>query len=295
MDDSGKQFAVVLSWILGWIYFVAWTVSFFPQAILNVQRRTTQGLMPDFPLLNIFGFSGYTLSTALLLFSPEIRAEYAARHPVSPEPTVRINDLTFGAIGLLMSVVCYSQFYPVLWGWEPKAAVRRHINTTTRGLIWGSMIALAIITVVVIAGGHDRDIDWSWLDVIYAMEYIKLLMTVFKYIPQVVSNFRRRSTVGWSIVQQLLDFTGGIGSLLQLIIDSSLQKDWSGLFANPLKFGLANISLVFDFVFILQHYVLYGPVEEFEEPSRKATFFDSEQVSGRETEPLCREARDRST
>lgn len=94
------------------------------------------------------------------------------------------------------------------------------------------------------------------------MEYIKLVMTFFKYFPQVVANFRRRSTIGWSITQQLLDFTGGVGSLLQLVIDSSLQSDWSGLTGNPLKFGLAVVSLLFDIIFILQHFVLFGPVEE---------------------------------
>jgi cystinosin len=50
--------------------------------------------------------------------------------------------------------------------------------------------------------------------------------------------------------------------MVQLLIDSSLQADWSGLTGNPVKFGLANISLLFDIVFITQHYVLYGPVEE---------------------------------
>jgi cystinosin len=63
-------------------------------------------------------------------------------------------------------------------------------------------------------------------------------------------------------MQQLLDFSGGLLSLLQLVIDSSLQADWSGLTGNPIKFGLANISLLFDIVFILQHFFLYGPVEE---------------------------------
>lgn len=87
------------------IYFSAWTVSFFPQAILNNQRKTTHGLMPDFPLLNCFGFSCYSLSTVLFLFSRVIREQYAARHPLSPEPTVRINDLAFGLLGLIMSVV----------------------------------------------------------------------------------------------------------------------------------------------------------------------------------------------
>lgn len=97
------------------------------------------------------------------------------------------------------------------------------------------------------------------------MTYVKLLLTIFKYIPQLVANYRRKSTVGWSIVQQLLDMSGGLLSLLQLIIDSSLQADWSGLTGNPVKLGLANISLAFDVIFILQHYVLYGPVEESED------------------------------
>lgn len=55
----------------------------------------------------------------------------------------------------------------------------------------------------------------------------------------------------------LLDFAGGWLSLAQLVIDSSLQADWTGITGNPVKFGLSNISIVFDVIFILQHYVLY--------------------------------------
>lgn len=55
----------------------------------------------------------------------------------------------------------------------------------------------------------------------------------------------------------LLDFAGGWFSLAQLAIDSWLQNDWSGVTGNPVKFGLGNISIVFDIIFILQHYVLY--------------------------------------
>ena len=57
--------------------------------------------------------------------------------------------------------------------------------------------------------------------------------------------------------------------MLQLLIDSSLQADWSGLTGNPVKFGLANISLIFDIIFITQHYVLYGPVEEKDEREQR--------------------------
>lgn len=102
-------------------------------------------------------------------------------------------------------------------------------------------------------------------DQVYAIQYVKLILTVWKYVPQVFANFKRQSTIGWSITQQLLDFSGGFLSMIQLLIDSSLQADWSGLTGNPVKFGLANISLLFDIIFITQHYILYGPVEEKDE------------------------------
>jgi len=73
--------------------------------------------------------------------------------------------------------------------------------------------------------------------------------------PQVYVNYRRKSTVGWSISQILLDFAGGIMSILQLVIDASLQADWSGISGNPVKFGLGNISILFDVIFMTQHYV----------------------------------------
>ncbi|KAI5369983.1 Putative lysosomal cystine transporter [Septoria linicola] len=254
------QAAHIISWAIGWIYMVAWTFSFFPQAILNWRRCTTAGLMPDFVLLNIYGFTCYSVSTALFLYSTSIRNQYAARHPASPEPTVRFNDLCFGSIGLAASVLTYSQFWPRLWGWDPRNTTHRHVTKVTLGLIYGGIFALILLIVVVETRGSPS--GWAWIDVVYGMEYVKLIYTIFKYIPQVVANFRRQSTKGWSIEQQLLDFTGGILSLSQLVIDSSLQSDWSGLTGNPLKFGLANISLIFDVIFIMQHFVLFGPVDE---------------------------------
>ena len=55
----------------------------------------------------------------------------------------------------------------------------------------------------------------------------------------------------------LLDFSGGIMSLTQVMIDSLLQGSWDGITGNPVKFGLGNITIVFDLIFFYQHYVLY--------------------------------------
>ncbi len=92
--------------------------------------------------------------------------------------------------------------------------------------------------------------------------------------PQVLTNYRNKSTHGWSIYQILLDFVGGVLSLSQLGIDSYLQGDWSGLTGNPVKFALGNIAIVFDIVFMTQHYILYRGNEK------------------KETEPLLREQAD---
>jgi cystinosin len=75
--------------------------------------------------------------------------------------------------------------------------------------------------------------------------------------PQILTNFRNRSTHGWSIEQILLDFLGGILSIAQLGIDSYLQRDWSGITGNPVKFALGNFAIFFDIIFMVQHYWLY--------------------------------------
>ncbi|KAG9778269.1 hypothetical protein KCU88_g4328, partial [Aureobasidium melanogenum] len=204
---------------------------------MNWKRRSTSGLAIDFPTLNVLGFFCYTISTCSFSYSPTIRAQYTARHPASPEPTVRFNDVAFGVHALVMRASG-----PVLV------------------IVWGSIVAIvALIILVMSYSGWQRQDpqDWAWIDVVYALEYVKLICTLVKYIPQAWVNYKRKSTQGWSILQILFDITGGVLSLLQLVIDASLQDDWSGITGNPLKLGLSNISIAFDLLFIVQHYLLY--------------------------------------
>lgn len=152
--------------ICGWLYFSLWSLSFYPQLMHNIRYKTTKGLIPDFPLLNVFGFSSYTASTAFFLYSPTIRAQYAARHPLSPEPTVRLNDLIFGINGLVASAIVYTHFWPRVWGWDQTAGVQRHASKTTLGLVAGSLLALLITIGIVLAKGTGDGRGWGWIDVV---------------------------------------------------------------------------------------------------------------------------------
>lgn len=70
-------------------------------------------------------------------------------------------------------------------------------------------------------------------------------------------NYRRKSTEGWSIGSVLFDFIGGTLSLIQMFLFAMNYNDWLSLFGSITKFGLAIASIVFDIVFIVQHYFLY--------------------------------------
>lgn len=91
-----------------------------------------------------------------------------------------------------------------------------------------------------------------------------MVITVAKYCPQVLVNYQRKSTRGWSILQVLLDLIGGVLSISQLLIDSSLNGDWSGVTGNPVKFALGQVSIMFDAVFVVQHYILYAGAKDTE-------------------------------
>ncbi|KAI4929563.1 uncharacterized protein J4E92_005228 [Alternaria infectoria] len=234
------------------------SLSFYPQPISNYLRKSTLGLAIDFPTLNVLGFTCYTISTACFLYSPTIKAQYAARHPDAPETTVRFNDFLFAAHGAVMCVIIYSQFFEKIWGFE--IGKRQKVSRVILGVWWGCVLAIGVVVVLVKMNGAGRGYDaegWAWIDVIYTLGYVKLLTVFLKYIPQAWVNYKRKSTLGWSIYPMLLDFAGGWLSLAQLCIDSALENDWSGVTGNPVKFGLGNITIVFDIIFMLQHYVLY--------------------------------------
>lgn len=250
----------VVSAAFGWIYFICWSASFYPQSILNYQRKSTSGTTVDFPMINCLGFAAYFVSNTVLYYSAAVREQYAVRHN-GHTPTVAFNDLVFALHGFILSVVTTSQYFPKVWGFAPSTGNRpsRFILGIGIGCVVG-VICVAFVVASVPPGG-DPAIDWCALDVVYAVSYVKLVVTLVKYTPQVVTNYRNKSTKGWSILQILLDFAGGLLSCAQQAIDSYLQRDWSGLTGNPVKFALGNVSMVYDLIFVTQHFILYRAPE----------------------------------
>lgn len=236
-----------ISSCIGYTYFLAWSTSFWPQAISNCKRRSTRGLSPEFCGLNVLGFACYAAYNMALFWSPTIRELYKERHGKNSEITVQSNDVAFAVHAFVLASVTLFQiaYFDGIRALRPSKYI---------GYIMCGILAVCILYAALVILHVD---GFNWLDYLYMLSFVKILISIIKYVPQVLLNFHRRSTVGWSIWNILLDFTGGTLSILQLILDCADLGDWSGITGNVAKFGLGFVSITFDVIFMLQHYVLF--------------------------------------
>jgi cystinosin len=143
---------------------------------------------------------------------------------------------------------------------------------------------------VEVCGHPITDLHW---DTFLVAGYAKAAITLVKYMPQVFLNYKRKSTVGWSLANVLLDLTGGTLSLTQEVIDSvALGKSFFGGGGfNIVKFILAIMSIIFDSIFLFQHYVLYADarknpkVNEFD-ANHKQSFNAEDDLNGPVNKPV---------
>ena len=117
------------------------------------------------------------------------------------------------------------------------------------------------------------------------MGYFKLVISFLKYLPQFYWNYKRKSTVGWSIMNIMLDFTGGLFSFVQM----ALERINGPIEINAVKLALSILVMFYDVLFMIQHYCLYRkpPLVQpiiYEKGSEVGVSFADE--TGRGSEPL---------
>jgi cystinosin len=209
---------------------------------MNFRRKNVSGLSFDFVTLNITGFFAYTIFNVVLKYDTFVSDLYIAKY--GGQIPVETNDVVFAVHAFVMTLVTAAQ---VLW--YPKGTQKvSMVSIVINIILW---VGMMLFTWLALAG------KFSWLNCIYIFSYVKLIITLIKYIPQAWSNFVRKSTEGWSVGQPLLDIAGGLMSFGQQFVDAINAGDWAIIYGNPVKLGLALISIAFDLLFMTQHYILY--------------------------------------
>ncbi|KAF5404099.1 Cystinosin lysosomal cystine transporter [Paragonimus heterotremus] len=247
----------VLQYVCGWAYFLSWTASFYPQVILHWKRKSTNclfsltsvvGFSFDLLAFNIFGYVAYSAFTVGVYAVPSIQEQYYHKYPGS-SLSVMLNDVFFAVHGVLIGLVTCVQI--AIYERNDQSISRTCAAVLSLTFLYCVIKSILLVVNVITA-----------LDFLTDLSYVKVFITVVKYIPQVFLNYKLRSTVGWSIGNVLLDFSGGILSILQMLILAYNFSDWNQITGSLGKLGLALVTILFDTIFMVQHWCLYLPHRE---------------------------------
>lgn len=233
---SDHLFLDILSSVVGWIYFFAWSISFYGQLYENWKHRSVEGYKLDYQILNMISFFYYSLYTW-----------YGYLNTGSQVGTVDVSDVVFASHAFL--ILCLTGIQCIIY---PKGANRISFSGALIAfMILAQTIAYGLLTGL---GVVENQVNvWVFLGI------GKVMISFLKYIFPFIYNCRRGNTIGWSILNIILDFTGGSFSFMQIVVDH-LRNESDGTFSGTLniaKFGLSVESIFYDILFMLQHYVIF--------------------------------------
>ena len=234
----------ILSQVFGWTYFILWTIAFYPQIYLNWKKKSIKGLSFDCVALNLCGYIAYSIYNCCFLWSDEIHKEYFKLHASSTQIPVAINDAVFALHGFFFIFVVVLQIF--IYGSEGQSMTM----PTIVGLAIGS-VSVIVVTIVAACG------KIMWIYVLYYLSICKFVITVVKFSPQVYMNWKNKNTKGWAIEQVFPDLGGAIFSFLQMVVVSINTHDWNTYFGNPIKMFLSVLTLAYDSIFLIQHFIVY--------------------------------------
>jgi cystinosin len=221
----------LLSTVLGPTYTTCWSLRYWFMSYEVWKQKSAEGLSVDYLILNFVGFVCYLSYNAYGLYNPEC----------SFHDQTHLADMLFALHALLANTVQFCQYM-----YYPKGQNRV-------SMLWGSVSAISVFFIIIM-GIIDTNLEAMFL----FMGLIKVILTIFKYIPQVVLNFKRKSTKGLSIESIWLDLVGGSLSDFQILVDHLIIGGNFFASLNYAKFLLGIVSVTFDTIFLTQHYKIYN-------------------------------------
>ena len=137
--------------------------------------------------------------------------------------SVEPNDIAFGLHAVILTLVCLYQFHAYKASGRAKLTpAHAYIVSVLWLLVLYNLLLVAASALPFYSPSSQSQSSYSLIDY---LGYAKAAISGIKYVPQVYMNWRRQSTVGWSIVNILLDFTGGSLSFTQQFIDAYNRQD----------------------------------------------------------------------
>ena len=149
MQDLELKYAAQ---IVGWIYFVCWTVGYYPQIYLNFRRKSVVGLSFDMTCMNFLGCLAYFLYTIMLYCDAALQKYFHSfehQHLKDQDNTVKLTDVVFASHGLVMASITVLQIIFYDKGTQRLSKITVGLCTLT------SLVFVVLIIVAVTEKSHS--------------------------------------------------------------------------------------------------------------------------------------------
>ncbi|EJS44483.1 ers1p [Saccharomyces arboricola H-6] len=237
--------------LLGLVYVSSWSISMYPPIITNWRHKSTSAISVDFVMLNTAGYSYLVISIFLQLYFWQLTDDGSEL----ARPKLTQFDFWYCLHGCIMNVVLLTQVVAGARIWRFPVKGHRKMKLWYLRILLASLAIFATLSVQFMYAncryGWDNSRTLVYCNNLFLL---KISMSLIKYIPQVTHNWARKSMECFPIQGVFLDITGGIASLLQLIWQLSSDKGFSleVFVTNFGKIGLSMVTLIFNFIFIMQ-------------------------------------------
>lgn len=251
------------AYFCGWSYAISWGISFYPTLYLNYSLKNADSISLDYLVLNIMGYLCYSISVYLQLYNPTVRHQYQLYFS-NRLPLLSNADLFYSIHGLtLLTILCSQVFYGNrIWEFRNERKSYK-LHTLSK------MILLFIILFVIFSWKFG-DPTFSFLNFAMNLAYFKIIMSLIKYIPQVLHNYRRKSMHGISRLQIILDLIGALFSFTEFYLKNDLPI-LEAIDSNRGKFGITCVTFLFGIIYLIQIY-LYGSSKIVNKPDNEKMF-----------------------
>lgn len=119
-----------LSSVVGWIYFFAWSSSFYGQLITNYKMKSVEGCKLEFLVLNFTGFVFYSVYNSFGYWDKSISVG-----------SVEINDLFFAYHAVIITTITCAQCFIY-----PRGKNKVHISCWIfTAVVWIVAVAYVIV------------------------------------------------------------------------------------------------------------------------------------------------------
>lgn len=136
---TSDKVLLITAEVVGWGYFVAWTISFFPQIYENFRRRSVVGLSFDMVTYFMLSYITYGIYNSVVYFDVDIQRQIIG-HSKQSNP-VKLCDFIFAAFAFLCQVTICVQCFVFERG-------NQKIHISTKVLCSLTLLAAAVLFAV---------------------------------------------------------------------------------------------------------------------------------------------------